>query len=98
MTHDKDKILIRAKDIAMVISILTLLGFLIGPSKKIFQLEQTIEDVKALKLDVFQNTTNIAVINAQYADIQKQLEQVNWQLRAMRSGSGDRTNWRRNGD
>lgn len=100
MMHDKDKILIRAKDITLMLSVLTLLGFLFGPAKKIFQLEQTIEDVKDLKTDVGVTKTNIAVINAQYADIQKQLEQVNWQLRAMRGvpTPGGRTNWRNNGD
>lgn len=99
MTHDKDKILLRAKDITLMVSIITLLGFLFGPAKKIFQLEQTIDDVRELKTDVGMTKTNVAVINAQYADIQKQLEQVNWQLRAMRgTPTSGRTNWRSNGD
>lgn len=81
MGHDKDKILLRAKDVGLLLMIFTLLGFIIGPMKKIFQLEQTIEDVKELKTHEAATTTSIAVINSQYADIQKQLEQMNWQLR-----------------
>lgn len=79
--HDKDKILLRAKDIGLLIMIFTLLGFIVGPMKKVFQLEQTIEDVRELKQKEAITSTSIAVINAQYADIQKQLEQMNWQLR-----------------
>ncbi len=61
--------------------ILTLLGFIVGPARKFFQLEQTLDDVKILKENAVTMNTNIAVINAQYADIQKQLEQMNWRLR-----------------
>lgn len=84
MAHDKDKILLRAKDVGLLIAIFTLLGFLVGPMKKIFQLEQTLEDVKELKISSNENKTNIAVIASQYTDISKQLEQINWQLRRMR--------------
>lgn len=85
MTNDKDKILLRAKDIGLLIMIFTLLGFLVGPMKKMFQLDQTIEDVKELKAQVSDTKINIAVINTQYTDIKEQLKQMNWQLRRIKN-------------
>lgn len=89
MTNDRDKILIRAKDIGLLIMIVTLMGFLIGPMKKVFQMEQTIEDVRELKIEASQTKTNFAVINSQYNDIQKQLEQMNWNIRRINHNKGD---------
>lgn len=79
----KDQVLIRAKDVTLLISILTLLGLLFGPMRKVFMLEQTIDDVAGLKKDVGDDKTAIAVINSQYADINSQLKEIKWQLRGM---------------
>lgn len=86
-----DKILIRAKDIGLLISILTLFGFLFGPMKKIFVFEQTVVEVAELKSEMQKaseiatdNKVKIAIVNTQYVEISKQLDQINWQLRRMR--------------
>lgn len=87
----KDQVLIRAKDVTLMISIITLLGLVIVPVKKIFKFDETIE--KVAKLETKQETMqaaqivtdrNLAVVSAQYAEIGKQLDQINWQLRRMR--------------
>ncbi len=85
MTHDKDKILIRAKDVTLVIAVLTMLGMFIGPMKKIFLLDETIDKVNKLQDMGYERDKQIAIINTQYADIEKQLEQMNWQLRKLRN-------------
>lgn len=81
MNHRTNQFLIRAKDVSLIVAILTLLGFVISPMRKIFEIEAMIGRVSKLEDVVASNTNNIAVINAQYADIQKQLEQINWQVR-----------------
>lgn len=89
MTHDKDKILIRAKDIVLMISILTMLGMFLGPMRKIFKVEETILDVEKLKEEAVSAKIERAVTNTQLADMVKQLEQINWQLRRMSHGGRD---------
>jgi uncharacterized coiled-coil protein SlyX len=79
----KDTFLIRSKDVGLLIAILTLAGLVLGPMKKVFQLEATIGKVEKLEDRVNGNEKNIAVINSQYADISKQLDQINWQLRRL---------------
>lgn len=81
MVHDTDKILLRAKDIGLLIGVVSLLGMFFGPLKKVFQMEETITKMAKLEDRVGGHDSSIAVINSQYADIQKQLEQMNWQLR-----------------
>lgn len=84
MSHDKDKILIRAKDISLLILVLSLFGLIAGPMKKIFKLEDTIQDVIVLKQESAAHKQNIAVVNANLENISKQLDQINWHLSRMR--------------
>lgn len=81
MTHDKDKILLRAKDIGLLISIIILLGMILGPMKKAFIWDQTAEKVEKLEEKFNQQSNDMAVIKSQYADISKQLDSIQWQLR-----------------
>lgn len=80
---NNDKVLIRAKDISLLIMVLTLLGLIAGPAKRIFQLDDVIVKVEKLSNDVADTKTNQAVTNAQYADIKGQLERINWQLQKL---------------
>lgn len=63
--------------------VLTLLGLIAGPAKRIFQLDDVIVKVEKLSNDVADTKTNQAVTNAQYADIKGQLERINWQLQKL---------------
>lgn len=81
----KDNFLIRAKDVSLLIAILTLMGMFVGPMKKIFQLDDTISKMDKIQDQVNSNKTDIAVVNAQYAQISKQLDQISWQLRRIKN-------------
>lgn len=84
MTHDKDKILIRAKDITMIVSIITLLGLVLSPVKKIFKFDDAVEKIAKLEDRMMINEREIATIDAHYADISKQLDQISWKLQRIR--------------
>lgn len=81
MPHDKDKILLRAKDISLLLMVLTFLGFIAGPLKKMFKLEDMISKVEKLEDKTYSNSENIAVVIAQNKEIMDQIRQINWQLR-----------------
>lgn len=84
MRLNKDQILIRAKDITLVVTILTLLGFAFVPFKKFFQFDEAVGKIATIESGLQSVKQDVAVTNAQYAMITKQLEQINWQLRTMR--------------
>lgn len=81
MTNDKDKILLRAKDIGMLVLLFTLLGFLVGPMRKYFEVEHVISDIEELKKEQRVDHDSVISVNAKFDEIQKQLESINWQLR-----------------
>lgn len=83
MPQDKDKVLIRAKDISLLILVLTFFGMIAGPLRKVFILESLIAKVDKIEEVSFQNRTDNAVNKAQYQEISEQLRQINWQLRNM---------------
>lgn len=85
MQHDKDKILLRAKDIGLLVMVITLIGMLLGPLKKTFVWDETARKVEILENRMGIQETNSAVNQSQYAQISKQLDQINWQLRKMRN-------------
>lgn len=81
MTHDKDKILLRAKDLSLLILVLTFFGMIVGPLKKVFQLDDVIAKVAKLEDGAIVQNQNLAVLNAHYENIEKNLDQINYQLR-----------------
>lgn len=81
MTHDKDKILLRAKDISLLVLVLTFLGLLTGPLKKVFKLDDMISKVERLEEKTYSNSENIAVIISQNKEIMEQMRMINSQLR-----------------
>lgn len=80
MSHDKDKILLRAKDISLFIMILTLFGLIMGPMKKLFKLESVIEDVEKMKPLVISHDTKIAINDERWAQVQRELQSINRKL------------------
>lgn len=87
----KDQVLIRAKDIGLIISVVTLFGMLFGPLKKFVYMEAAAAEIPALKKELSdtrektnRNELNNAVAMAKLEDISKQIDQVLWQLRRMR--------------
>lgn len=83
MPQDRDRILLRAKDISLVIAIITLVGLIIGPLKQTVKWDQASEQVERLRDKLEQQGNDMAVIKAQYNEISKQLDSINWQLRRM---------------
>lgn len=81
MTHDKDKILLRAKDLSLLVLVITFLGLVVGPLKKILKLDDMICKVEKLEDKTYSNSENIAVIIAQNKEIMEQIKQMSWQLR-----------------
>lgn len=81
MTHDKDKILLRAKDISLLVMVVTFLGLIAGPLKKIFVLDSMIEKVEKLEDKTYSHATAIAVVMSQNKEILEQIKQLNWQMR-----------------
>lgn len=83
MTHDKDKILLRAKDLGLLILVGTVLTMILGPLKRVYQWNEAVDRVSKLEERVSAEEKNIAVTQAEFDQIQKQLEQINWQLRRL---------------
>lgn len=83
MSHDANKILLRARDIGYLVGLLTLFGMFFGPMKRVFQMSETIEKVAKLEDKVSTQSENLAVVSSQYKEISKQLDQINWQLRRL---------------
>lgn len=81
MSSDKDKILLRAKDISLLVLVLTLFGMLLGPLKKTFRWDAMADKVERLEERANQQALDMAVIKSQYEDINKNLEAINWRLR-----------------
>ncbi len=90
---DRDKILLRAKDITLIISVLTMLGLLLGPVKQFIRIQAVADDVIMMKQDMRAtiaqtnaNTTAIAVVSTQYESISKQLESIQRDVRVIKFG------------
>lgn len=81
MAHSTDQLMIRAKDISLMIAILTLIGLILGPIHKIYQWDDSTQKVAQLETEVNDQMKTIAVIQSEFSDISKQLDQINWQLR-----------------
>lgn len=82
----KDQVLMRTKDLSLLLLLLSVLGLVLGPIKRVFRMDETITKVEKLEEKVNKSQMDIAVIGSQYADITKQLDNINWQLRRMRDG------------
>lgn len=83
MSMDKDKILLRAKDIALLVSILILAGLLLNPIRKTFEWDMAVKKVEALEDKVSANSTALAITRSQYDEIIKNLEKINRRLDRM---------------
>lgn len=81
--HNTNQVLIRAKDIGLLIAILTLVGMILGPLKKTYQWDETVQDVAELKKEIRTQSEEIAVTKSEFDQISKQLDQINWQLRRL---------------
>lgn len=83
MNSEKDRVLLRTKDVAIIIMIATVVGILGTQLKKIYRWDAMSDKVDVLETRVRATETSNAVVIAQLSEISKQLEQVNWQLRRM---------------
>lgn len=76
MEHKTDRILIRGKDIALIIGIISMGSMVWKLYAKPAQWDQTTKDVEALKPKVESHEIALAVINEQYKQISKQLTRI----------------------
>lgn len=81
--HDKDKVLLRTKDVAIIIMIVTVLGTLGTQFRKVYRWDDAVEKISQLEARVRAAETTNTVVVTQLDGIAKQLEQINWQLRRM---------------
>ena len=86
---DKDRILIRAKDVSIIILILTVLGLVGTQFKRVYRWDEAVERLEKLEARVTANERVVVVISTQLEGISKQLDQVNWQLRRMQGHGRD---------
>lgn len=79
MTHP-DRTLIRAKDIGLIVGILTVCGMLWKVGLKPFEWEQNTKEIAELKQSVKTHDLQLAQINAQYTSIKDELRSINRKL------------------
>lgn len=89
MQHDKDRVLLRTKDISIIILIVTVLGLFGTQFKKIYRWDETADKMAALEMRVATAERSTLVVSTQLEGISKQLEQINWQLRRMTTHGRD---------
>lgn len=83
---DKDRVLLRTKDVSIIILICTVLGLIGTQLKKVYRWDEAVERVEKLESRVRQaENVNIAVV-ARLDEISKQLDQANFYLRRMERG------------
>lgn len=75
-----DRVLIRAKDLTLIVAVLTVAGALYAMTSKPAQWDQATRDIEELKPKVAANEIKLAVINAQYEAIQGELHAINRKL------------------
>lgn len=87
--HDKDRVLLRTKDISVILLICTILGIIGTQFKKVYRWDETADRIVALEARVAASERSTLVVSTQLEGISKQLEQINWQLRRMGSHGRD---------
>ena len=85
MVASKDQVLLRTKDISVIILIVTLLGVIGTQFKKIYRWEQAADKVEQMEPRL-RNTEQIGtVVTTQLTEISKQLDDIKWQMRRMQN-------------
>lgn len=83
---DKDRVLLRTKDVSIIILICTVIGIVGTQFRKVYRWDETANRVDQLEIRVRQTeNVNIAMV-ARLEEISKQLDQANWYLRRMERG------------
>lgn len=83
----QDRVLLRTKDISVILLICTILGILGTQFRKIYRWDEAADRVVALEVRIRQTENVNTAVVARLDEISKQLDQVNWQLRRM-NGNG----------
>ena len=79
----KDQVLLRTKDISIILLVCTMLGLIGTQFKKIYRWDETADKMEKLEARVSANERITIQISTQLDGISKQLDQVNWSLRRM---------------
>lgn len=80
MSLDKDRILIRGKDIGLIIGIITLAGMVLAYAKKPAEWDQTVEDIKTLKPVIWNNKSRVDILETKVDYMVKTLERIDRKL------------------
>lgn len=89
MTHDKDRVLLRAKDISIMVLIVTILGIVGTQFRRVYRWDEAADKLDRLEARVSINEKGVTVIGTQLDGISKQLEQINYQLGRMQRHGRD---------
>lgn len=80
MSHNANQILIRAKDVALLVTILSLLGMFVKLANKPTEWDQDTSRLDRIEPIVASHETRLAVIDARSQDILEQLRSINRKL------------------
>jgi uncharacterized coiled-coil protein SlyX len=89
MSHNKDRVLLRVKDIATIVLICTVLGIIGTQFRRVYRWDEAADRVERLEVRVTESEHVTIAISTQLEGISKQLEQINWQLRRMQNHGRD---------
>ena len=85
MVANKDQVLLRTKDISLIVLIVTLLGVIGTQFKKFYRWEQAAEKIEQLEPRVRSTEQIGSVVTTQLTEISKQLDDIKWQMRRMQN-------------
>lgn len=86
---NKDQVLLRTKDISIILLVCTMLGLVGTQFKKVYRWDEAAERIIQLEIRVRAAETTNTVVVTQLDAIAKQLEQINWQLRRINTHGRD---------
>ena len=76
MSDKHNQMIIRARDMGYAVLLFTIFGYLLGPAKKVFQMNEVIEKFRNIESVVNEHSRNIAVISSQMDEIKANQEKA----------------------
>lgn len=85
MVTGKDQVLLRTKDISLIVLIVTLLGVIGTQLKKFYRWEQAADRIEQIEPRVRSAEQMGTVVTTQLIEISKQLDDIKWQMRRIQN-------------
>lgn len=89
MPQNADRVLLRVKDVSIIVLICTVIGLVGTQLKHIYRWDEAADRLEKLEVRVSASEKVTVAISTQLDGISKQLDQVNWQLRRMQGHGRD---------